>query len=293
MKRILRNTFGHRAIAPFCLLALCLLAAPAAPARQKMSAEEVIAKHLESVGATESRKAVESLMATGEALVTFRAPGKGQVGGRAVVASQGESYAVAMAFDESPNYPQEKFGFDGKEVTVSYVRPGQRSALGDFLATNKEVVRYGIMGGALTDAWTFFSPEKMNAKLEYGGTDKVGDRRVHKIKFMPRGGTDLRITLFFDAENFQHLRTEYTRVIAAQIGTNIDNSAQQSETRYKMTEDFSDFRKEGGLTLPHAYKIRLEIRSQRGNFDGDWQIGLAQFNYNQRIAPAAFDVDGN
>lgn len=292
MKRTRPSAFARFLFLAACAAALCHGPTPGASARQKMSAEEVVAKHLESVGSPEARKSVESLLATGTAVVTFRSPGKGKVGGRAVVASQGGSYAVAMAFENSTNYPHEKFGYDGKAVSVSYVRPGQRSSLGDFLDTYKEVVRHGVMGGALTDAWPLFDLGKSNPRLEYGGTDKVGDRRVHKLKYQPRGGSDLRVTFFFDAESFRHLRTEYARTVAAQLGQTDAASAQQVETRYKMVEEFSEFKPEGGLTLPHVYRIKLEIRSQRGNFDGEWELTLAQFNYNQRIAPQAFDVDG-
>jgi hypothetical protein len=89
------------------------------------------------------------------------------------------------------------------------------------------------------------------------------------VKYVVRGGSDLSITLFFDAETFQHVRTVYRKVLPAQMGraavgtsSGIDrvgeSSAQQSSTIYEMTEDFSDFKPEGELTLPHTYKLKFE-----------------------------------
>jgi hypothetical protein len=199
---------------------------------------------------------------------------------------------VGMVFDNMPDYPHEKFGFDGKDVSISYVRPGARSALGDFLLTHKNVIKQGVMGGVLSGSWPFFNETEKKGKMESGGTKKLGERQTYEIKYFPKGGSDLRISLFFDAETFQHVRTEYTRVAVAQMGATPEQSGQQSETRYKMVEDFSDFKKEAGLTLPHSYSIRLEIRRTGGSFDADWGMSLTQFSFNQRIDQNAFDVDG-
>ena len=99
------------------------------------------------------------------------------------------------------------------------------------------------------------------------------------------------MTLCFDAETFQHVRTEYSRSVVAQMGTTAETSARQSETHYKLVEDFSDFKKEGGLTLPHTYRISLEIMGRQGSFRAEWALTLSEFQFNQRIDPASFDVD--
>lgn len=64
----------------------------------------------------------------------------------------------------------------------------------------------------------------------------------------------------------------------------------KAKTRYKMVEDFS-LRKEGGLDLPHKYKIELEISGQGGSFRADWEMNLSQFAFNQKIDPAIFRID--
>jgi len=278
------------------LLALVAVVAAATPARRaqaadKLKPEEIVAKHLEAVGAPLTRESITSRIISGTVVASFRVPATGQVPGRAVLFSRGENVAVGMVFDGVPNYPHDKFGFDGKDVSASFIRPGARSTLGEFLLTNKSAVRQGLIGGALSQAWPLWDLESKKPKLESGGTKKVGDRPAHVVKYLPRGGSDLNVSLYFDAETFQHVRTEYTRTLAAQMGSNPEASARQIESRYRMVEDFSDFRKEGGLTLPHRYKLALEITLPGGSYRMDWEMALTAFAYNQKIDPQAFDVD--
>ena len=260
--------------------------------QQKLKADEVVAKHLESVGAQDARAGVKSRVAVGTVVVAFRSPSVGQVPGRIVLASEGDKNLIGMMFDGVPNYPQEKLGYDGKNVTISYVRAGERSALGDFLQLNKSIIKQGLVGGTLSQAWPLFNLATTKPKLESGGTKTVGDRQAYAVKYLPRGGSDLEVTLFFDAETFQHLRTEYKRSVAAMMGVNPDASARQRESRYRMVEDYSDFRKEGDLTLPHRYKITLEITLPGGSYKADWEAALAEFTFNDPIDPKSFDVEG-
>jgi hypothetical protein len=279
-------------------LALSLLAishgpaaAVSARAEDKLTAEQVVAKHLEAVGTAETRESIKTRIITGTAAAVFRAPSTGRVEGQAVLASQDEKSLLGIAFSNL-NYAQEKFGYDGDKVTVGYVRPGQRSPLGDFIRTNTSIVGQGLLGGALSEAWALEHLADRKAKLEYGGLKKVGDRQAHEVRYFPRGGSDLRISLFFDAETFRHVRTEYKRSVSAQMGGGVDApKSGQRETRYKLVEDFSDFKKEGGLTLPHGYKINLEMDTSGGTFQADWEIKLTSFSFNQPIQAGSFDVN--
>ena len=292
MRRDRKRASLAAAAAPLLLTAAGWSHAPASPARaaQKMKPEEVIAKHLESVGAEETRKSVKSRVVQGTADVAFRAPTIGQATGRVVMASDGPRHVLAMGFDVA-GYSQEKIAFDGEKAAVAFIKPGQRSNLGDFLLTHKNIISQGLLGGVLSQAWPLFDTAGMKAKVEYAGAKKLGDTLTHELKYSPRGGSDVRISLFFDAETFRHVRTEYTRTISAQMGANPDASGGQRESRYKMVEEFSNFSKEGGLTLPHAYLIRFDLDAPGGtSFRAEWKFGLAQFAYNQPIDPGTFVV---
>lgn len=302
----MRNTARtfHRASLARPLLALALLVpaafAPAGAAAQKMKPEDVVARHLESIGTAEDRAAAKSRLTQGVVSLVVRSPGHGTGSGAAVMFSEGDKSAIAMNFG-SPSYPFDKFGFDGDKLTVAYQKPGIRSQLGDFVWNRKVFFEHGLMGGTLSSTWPLLNMSARAAKLEYAGPDKLNDRPVHKLRYVPRKGSDLKITLFFDAENFRHLRTEYEQTVSNQmaqtaIGQSRESSSKdfERELRYRLVEDFSDFKREGKLTLPHTYKIHLSMDRQRGgNYIAEWEMKLQQFGFNQQLDPKWFDVSGN
>jgi hypothetical protein len=58
-----------------------------------------------------------------------------------------------------------------------------------------------------------------------------------------------------------------------------------------MVEEFSDVRKDSGLTLPHSYKVGLELDTRGGTLIGDWEFTLTEFAFNQPIPLATFNVN--
>lgn len=275
-------TFGLTLI--FCLFSSFSVAA------QKVTPEEIITKHLDSIGSAEARKAMKSVTIIGTTKATFRGRGSGVAEGLAVLASEGGKYLVAMKFNNS-EYPFEKMGYDGNDFSVGFVKPGVRSVLGDFLRTNENVFKRGVMSGVLSTYWVLYDFDEKEAKLKYAGTKKVDGKKLHQLDYNPRKGSDLNISLFFDSDTFRHVRTEYKRTIAARMGATVDSSAGQSETRYTLVEDFSDFKEENKLTLPHTYKLYMEILTGNGTTSYEWLMNLQQFNFNQEIDDKDFKVD--
>ena len=255
----------------------------------KIKPEEVVARHLESIGTAKARASVTTRIISGNSLVIFRTPPPGQAGGRVVLASEGVKTLIGMRFP-SPVYPREELGFNGSSFMAAYVTPGVRSVLGNFLMTHALVFKQGLMGGTLSTAWPLLDPTARGAQLEYAGSKKVDNRTLHELKYLPRGGSDLQIRLFFDQETFQHVRTEYERVIPAPTGNRAYANVEEREIRYKMVEEFSDFKNESGLTLPHTYQIKLAADAQGGTFLADWVISLTQFTFNEQIDPNSFSI---
>jgi hypothetical protein len=254
----------------------------------KLSVDEIVSKHLDSIGAASARAAGRSRVMGGASQVTFRSRGSAQADGSAVLASDGAKSMVTMKF-ESSQYPYEKIGYDGSKVTAYQLHPGDYSSLGSFARANPEMFKEGLIGGTLSSAWPLLDLSTRKAKLEYGGTKKVNSRQALEVRYLPRGGSDLKISVFFDADNFQHVRTVYQKTIAAQMGRTVDESARLSETRYQLVEEFSDFKTEGGMTLPHTYKIHLE-QSGSATQISDWVITLVKFFFNQQLETKDFDV---
>ncbi len=276
----------------WCLISVAGLLAFATPsfsAKDKLTPAELVAKHLESIGTAKARAAAASRIIAGTSLVIFRTPPPGQATGKAVLASEGPKSLIGMSFP-SPLYPREQLGFDGNAFMAAFVTPGVRSSLGSFLMIHSLVFKQGLMGGTLSTAWPLLDLNARNPRLEYAGLKKVGNRQLHELRYFAHGGSDLKISLFFEEETFQHVRTEYERVIAASIGTRSSIDAKERETRYKMVEEFSSFKNEGGLNLPHSYKIMLLVDAPGGNFLADWELTLSRFTFNERIDPHSFTI---
>lgn len=280
--------FFHLAL--FCAAFFLLFIQANAQKEEKPTAETVVAKHLESIGTAEARSSLQSISIVGTSRATFFGRGGGVADGISVLASKPGKYMVAMKFN-TPDYPFEKMGYDGSDFSVGFVRPGVRSNLGSFLRTNENTFKNGLMSGTLSSSWALLNLDPKAVKIKYAGLKKIDGVKLHALEFDPRKGSDLDITLFFDPETYRHVRTEYRRVIAARQGANIDASAGQSETRYTFVETFADFSEENKLTLPHTYKIRLEILTGNGTTAYEWQMNLQKFAFNQAIDDKDFNVD--
>lgn len=291
-----RNPFAHTlkqflaALFVVTLLSTTLVAAAAPPAPdEKMKAEDVIAKHLAAIGTPEALAAVKSRVMVGNTTGRLKLTNTLiEITGPVQFASEGEKVLLAMIFNSS-NYSYEKAGYDGKDLTVGVLESGRRSILADFFFAHEAIFKQGLIGGALSSAWPFLnSANAKNLKVSYEGTKKVNDRPAHALKF--RNAGDLQVTLFFDAETFQHIRTEYRYNVPAQMGRTSTESAAQKESIYRLSEDFSDFKTENGLMLPHTYKLRLSRELPTITQTLDFEMKLTQFAFNQPVNEAQFNL---
>src|ERR1044072_4337000 len=80
---------------------------------QKMTAGEVVAKHLDSIGKAETRAGIQNLIVVGEVTQKFIVPKDLDVMGRAVLASAGPKNFFGMSLS---NRGSEQFIFDGKKT---------------------------------------------------------------------------------------------------------------------------------------------------------------------------------
>jgi len=121
--------------------------------------------------------------------------------------------------------------------------------------------------------------------------EKINGKPVHKLKYVPRNAGELSISLYFDANTFQHVRSQYEYVVSARQGVVAETSVSQHDNRFKLVEDFSDFQQTGKLMLPHTYTIDLTIDLSNRTQTLEWAINLQQFSFNDPIDPAVFKGD--
>ena len=279
----------------FVLLAVGLGVVPAAS--EKMTPADVVAKHAASIGSAEARTRAKGTRIKGAVELIVKGGGSGNSVGNVILASHGSQNMVNMIFDAGE--PTMSFRFDGSKTTVTQFRPGRHTPLEHFFAENEEIVGEGLVGGVLSESWPLLNLQEKNPKLEYSGTKKIDDRPVHAIKYRPRKGSELNITLFFDAETFQHVRTEYEKTFYSTAQTRIPGrpgvlpsagEARGAPQRLNVYETFSDFRTEGGLNLPHVYKFELSVQSNIRPLLINWTINLAEFTFNAPVDPSEFVV---
>lgn len=276
--------FNLTILVMFCLFTTSLFA-------QKMKPEDILAKHLDSIGTAENRAATKNLIAVGSAEVKSITKITTPVVGRIVIASAGMKNFWGMNLN-STDYPSEKFSYDGKNVKVGLIRLGNRSTLGNFVQSNNLMLEQGLFGGTLSNSWAMLDAANRKAKLSFDGTKKINGKEAYILGYSPKGGGDVSINLYFDKETFRHVRTEYKRISSAGIGARPEDSTKYSENRITLTEDFADFKSEGKLVMPHSYRISYTTTGTSSGSTGiEWTFNLTEFAVNQNLSDGTFDID--
>ena len=274
----------------FTVFTFTLLTASIASA-QKLKADEVVAKHLESIGTADARGAAKSMVAVGDAVVTFISQKNQTAQGRIVMASTGPKNFIGLQLN-AVDYPGEKFSYDGNKAKVALVLNGKRSFFGNFVSSNEAILKESLMGGTLSLSWALSNAAR-KGKLSAEGIKKIDGREYYVLGYSPKGGSDIDVALYFDKETFRHTRTEYKYVSSAGIGATIDQSARQSETRLKVTEDYADFKDFNGLTLPQKYKVNYTITGANGTTEVEWAYAINEVEFNKPLDDKTFDADAN
>jgi hypothetical protein len=273
----------------FIILSVCSAMAATAVG-QKLKPEEIVAKHLESIGSAEARAAAKTRMMVGDASVVFLSQRNQPTIGRVVMASAGDKNFFGLTLN-ALDYPGEKFSYDGSKARVALpVKNTPRSYLNVFVDTMNPVLRDSLLGGALNSSWVLMDAAK-KPKVGGGGLKKVDGKEYYSLSYSPKGGSDYDVSLFFDKETFRHVRTEYKRTSSAAIGTNPNQSSGFDETRIKIVETFDDFKPQGGLMLPNAYKFVYSETGQRGTREVEWAYSFNEFAFNQPLDEKTFDID--
>jgi hypothetical protein len=291
-----------------------------------LAPEEVVAAHLKSIGAPELLASIINRGMRGKASVEFVQGGVGTLAGQCMVVSAGHSLSIILKFG-GVDYPGEYFAFDGTDVDVATITPGQRSPLGDFIFRYKGVMKEGLLGGALSLGWPLLDIEKRNASLKYVSA-KVDGRELHEIDYNPKGGmNNIKVKLFFEPGTFRHVRTEYILKVegeqALQAGKTVTRGAPSSAglatgqasgpitrdagvldqiaySHYRLVERFDNFMEvkfkdsKGSetmsLILPHSYALEYSVEGQGSSFLGHWSITADQWVQNGNINSAMFTV---
>ncbi|MGA8309687.1 MAG: hypothetical protein WB755_06635 [Terriglobales bacterium] len=293
----------------FWLLTLILSAPPLNRAADQ-NPEELVTRHLDSLGTAEARAANKSRVIQGSA--TFRMPvgGGSQLEGKGAVVSEERKLNIMMKF--ASDYRGEQFISDGDKWAVAATTADhRRTAFGEFVKSQPLLLQEGLLGGALSTAWALANLEHNHPRLSSAGLKKVDGRQLLDLHYESKRGSDMDIHLYFDPETYRHVLTVYSLTAASgfggsapsasdQVGLSTPSnnpgsdptqSSRQRQIRYTLEEHFSDFTTTDGLTLPSHYNIHFTEELQNGHTAiYEWDMAAKEVSNNMTLDPRNFQV---
>jgi hypothetical protein len=257
---------------------------------QSLKKEEILSRHRGAIRSEATAANLKSLMALGTSEFESKLPSR-KTNGKFLIASQGRDLMFMSSF-MSQEYPFEKIGYFAENTSLPYVTAGARSPLGAFLADHEKILGNGLFTGAMSLSWPLLNAATAVNRVETAGSRKIDGRKLYILDYFPRGdvGGELTIKLFFDAENFTHVRTEYRHTIQRK-SAKFGELGERSGVTIALTEQFSDFRTVDGVTLPHLYKLDYRTDSVDGTFDYYWTLKMQEFRVNQALDKNFFTFD--
>ena len=268
---------------------------------KELVATDLIARHLKSIGKPADLAQIKSRGITGKAAVQFIQGAKGQINnGQFICVSEGDKIGLRMTFPDT-NYPQEYFAFNGTEVSVGYISPGQRSPLADFIFRYNGLMKEGFMGGILSTAWPFLKAKDQQPEYQYS-KEKVEDKEFHVIEYSSKKALgDVKVKLYFEPKTYHHVKSEYRVRLANDLsamgsvndGGNPDPmnrdailatgrpgvtrpkatiQSNQADSIYVLTEKFGNYANIGGLILPQDYIIEYSMEGTGAAFLAKWAL---------------------
>jgi hypothetical protein len=252
----------------------------------KLTAEELIAKHVASIGTPAAINAAKSRVFVGTAGLSAGAGATGFLKGAAQFASTDDMFLMAMVFN-SNDYPYEKLAFDGKDLSTGRAN-GRNTILGDFVRAQPAVVKQGLFGGVLSTSWPLLALEKRE-KLESVSLITKDGARLYRSKYSSPSNGQLSITLYFDAQTFRHVSTEYKYDTPPPQGAEIV-TRNENPTYYTLTEVFSDFKTVGGLTLPTSHRLDCTVNAPTQTISLRWSATYSEVYLNETLDKPLFKV---
>jgi hypothetical protein len=235
----------------------------------KVSLEELVSKHLQSIGKTAKPTGAPRLL-QGKVVFSEIIGRNVRIEGASSVLSQGRKFKCAFQFG-LPQYQGEQFVFDGQKSIVGMIDPTSRSNLGTFLYSQEEILREGLFGGTLSTGWPLLTLAESGAKLKYDGIRKMEGRELHDVVYVPkkRGGNgELSIHLYFEPQTYRHVMTVYALTLQNAAGNAAEGT---DETMQTLEERFDDFREADGVTLPWHWTVRYHVTPQSKTQEFQWE----------------------
>lgn len=244
---------------------------------QKLTGDQIIDKHLAAVGGKEALAKIKSRIAIG------------------TVKKENDPGIKMAIMSEAPNRVSAVFvfgkydwqlTFDGNKA---FVRPLFPRAMSQVQDKYQDMLSSGLMFNTISLYNLLTQGEASGAKFEAKGVKKIKDRVAYVVEVKrPQGGS---ARLYFDAETFMWVRTEYGKVGFSKPMQEFTNaSVPHSEDEVSMDFYFenSDFRDVDGVKLPYKYELAITYPQLHNKMSGPIFGTITEYRHNEPIDPKMF-----
>jgi hypothetical protein len=245
---------------------------------QVLTGPEIINKHLEAIGGKQALAKFKSRVAIG------------------TVKKENEPGVKIAIVSESPNRVSAVYVFERYDWQLTY--DGKKSFIRGILFPRdfspmqdkyQEMLASGLMFNSISLYNALIDGESSGAKFEAKGTKKIKNRLAYVVEMKRAKAATAR--LYFDAENFMWLRTEYGKASMSKSTQPFTNEV-VSHADDEMTVDFyfdtSDFREVDGVKLPFKFEqvvtYPILMQKKAGTISGV----ISEYRHNVLIDPKMF-----
>jgi hypothetical protein len=240
----------------------------------QLSAADIINKHLAAAGGKEG-------------LAKFKT--------RAAIGTVQKENSAAVPFaivSEAPNRVSANFQFADPAVWQLTYDAGKvvfRPQFGRGVAQIEQKYREMVSSGTLFNGISLYNVllqgDESGIKYEAKGTKKLKDRLAYIVD--AKRGKDLDVRLYFDAETFMWVRTDYGHITVTRPMGRLTNdaSSKDQETTYDFYVETSNFKDVDGVKLPFRVEIVLTRPLLRQKESGVIVGNISEYRHNIPIAP--------
>lgn len=245
--------------------------------KPRLTGAELVAKHIDAIGGKEALSKFKSRVAVG------------------TVKKGDEPDAKFAVMSEMPNRLAAVFvfrNFDWRLIYNSgktYVLPQFPRQMAAIEHKYRDMLSSGLMYNGIALYNILVNVGKDDPKFEAKGTKKVNGRQTYVVEFKQQKAAPVR--LYFDAETFMWVRTDYGRAqVTKEMGSFTNDVVNQGTG--EATVDFyietSDFREVDGIKLPFKFEQVVTAPILREKSAGTIVGTISEYRHNIAIEPSMF-----
>ena len=246
--------------------------------QQSLTAAEIITKHLAAVGGRQALAGFKSRVAIG----TVKKENDPEF--RMAIVSEAPNRVSAIYVFENYDW---HLTYDGNKALVSGIRfPRELSPLQE---KYQEMLTSGLMFNSISLYNILIDSESYGAKLEAKGTKKIKGRPTYVVEIKRAKAAPAR--LYFDAESFMWIRTEYGSASVSKPTGQFTNAVVphgEDEWSVDFYFDTSDFREVDGVKLPFKFEQVITYPVLRQKKSGTISGTITEYQHNVPIDPKMF-----